>query len=67
VVSLFDAFLVRENDTRRSGFSDAADTMGVAETVFTAADFSYIGIHVIDGIETMCWSEQGQEICAANC
>jgi hypothetical protein len=24
------------------------------ETVFTAADFSYIGVHVIDGIETMC-------------
>ena len=24
------------------------------EAVFTAADFSYIGVHVIDGIETMC-------------
>ena len=31
---------------------------------FTTEDFTYIGISVVDGIETMCWTVKGKELCA---
>ncbi|WP_461516838.1 hypothetical protein [Porticoccus sp.] len=34
------------------------------EKPFIATDFSYIGVHEVNGIQTMFWSVAGQDICA---
>lgn len=34
------------------------------ESPFIATDFSYIGVHQVNNIETMFWSVKGRDICA---
>lgn len=34
------------------------------EKPFVAADFSYIGVQEVNGIQTMFWSVTGQDVCA---